>query len=45
MDAGLAAKVDLSLRIFEQQCKQTTFVMHPDVRTLLDLPTIKFGFG
>ena len=34
VEAGLAAKVDLSLRIFEQ-CKQTTFAMHPDVRTLM----------
>ena len=34
VEAGLAAKVDLSLRIFES-CRQTTFAMHPDVRNLM----------
>ena len=34
INAGLASNVDLSLRIFEQ-CKQATFAMHPDVRSLM----------
>ena len=35
VEAGLASKVDLSLRIFER-CRQTTFAMHPDVRALMN---------
>ena len=35
LDAGEAANVDLSLRIFEQ-CKQATYAMHPDVRVLME---------
>ena len=35
LDAGEAADVDLSLRIFDQ-CKQATYAMHPDVRVLME---------
>ena len=35
LDAGEAADVDLSLRIFDQ-CKQATYAMHPDVRVLMN---------